>query len=118
MPRLHSAIGAASSPKASTHPTVAHRSTTGLRWIRRARWAALIAAWALVYAAGARGEAAPAYEGFDYPVGTPYSGLTGGTNFVRIASNVASTVAPGTLSDPTGTLLTSGNHLEGSGTLL
>ena len=128
MPRLYPATRGASSTMLLTQPTVTSLPAIALHfmspvWPRRViRGAALVAAWVLVFAASARVEAAPAYEGFDYPVGTQHSGLTGGTNFMRVASDAASTVAPGSLSDPTGTLLTSGNHLEGptgtAGTLL
>src|SRR4051812_33653850 len=91
---LHSAIGGASSAEPFAHRAVAHGSTTEFRWMRRAQRAAAIAAWALVYATCSRVEAASAYEGFDYPVGTQRSGLTGGANFLPVSSNAESIVAP------------------------
>src|SRR5687768_141431 len=57
---------------------------------------------------------AAAYEGFDYPVRTAPATWTGGTGFASgwSTSNGLPTVAAGSLSDPTGTLATSGNRIE------
>ena len=57
---------------------------------------------------------AAAYEGFDYPVRAAPSTWTGGTGFASgwTTSNTFPNVAAGSLSDPTGTLATSGNRVE------
>ena len=60
---------------------------------------------------------ASVYEGFEYAAGTPVGGLTGGTGFRSSRwgeSNGVAVVRPGSLTDPTGTLLTTGNHIEGT----
>ena len=65
----------------------------------------------------ARGDA---YEGFDYPAGRDIP-MSGGSGFAprtgssgQVPWSIAATVAPGSLSDPTGTLATTGNHLTPS----
>ena len=61
---------------------------------------------------------AGAYEGFDYPVGpAPREGLTGGSGFRTgwlLSEHQRQSIVAGSLSDPTGTLLTTGNHLRGA----
>lgn len=58
---------------------------------------------------------AAAYEGFDYPVRAAPATWTGGTGFPAgwVTSNTFPVVTAGSLSDPTGTLATSGNRVEG-----
>jgi hypothetical protein len=58
--------------------------------------------------------AATAYDGFDYPVGTPNTAWNGGSGFGgRWIPEVQGQIAAGSLSDPTNTLATSGNHADG-----
>jgi hypothetical protein len=76
---------------------------------------AIVVVCGSAFAISGTAEAAPAYEGFDYPIGTKHANFTGGTGFRPSSGSAASTVAPGSLSDPTGTLLTSGGHIEGTG---
>ena len=110
MQRPHPTIGGASP---ATSFSQAMRSLREKRSpaSRMRRFLGVVAACALSCLLPERAEAA-SYDGFDYPVGTPYASLTGGTNFTPF-STFTSTVAPGSLPDPTGTLLTSGNRLEG-----
>ena len=62
-----------------------------------------------------RAGAAAAYEGFDYPVGTPTTNWNGGNGFAgRWIQEVQGQIAPGSLSDPTNTLATTGNHADGN----
>ena len=62
-----------------------------------------------------RAHAASAYEGFDYPVGTPNNVWLGGSGLQpRRLHEFRGAIAAGSLSDPTGTLATSGNRVEGN----
>jgi hypothetical protein len=61
---------------------------------------------------------AAAYEGFDYPVGAMPANSSAGNGFLAgwsYTNGVAPGVVAGSLSDPTGTLLTSGNHVAAPG---
>ena len=60
---------------------------------------------------------AAAYEGFDYPLGTLGENRFGGYGFRDYwrAGTDRTEIVAGSLSDPTGTLLTSGNHVSGEG---
>ena len=65
--------------------------------------------FALLAPAGrARGDA---YEGFDYPAGPASAPLNSGTGFLGSWPG-GTPIAAGSLADPTGTLATTGNHLD------
>ena len=71
---------------------------------------------ALLLASASTFARAAAYEGFDYPVGpATREGLTGGSGFRTgwLISEPQTSIVADSLSDPTGTLLTTGNHLRG-----
>src|SRR5687767_8743254 len=57
---------------------------------------------------------ADAYDGFDYAPGTA-GPQNGGTGFVAGSRWQFATVVAGSLSDPSGTLVTSGNRIETTG---
>ena len=78
----------------------------------------LVACLAVTLAARFAGAAA--YEGFDYPVGPNTAPLRGGSGFVDGTTSdtpngwrPGAIMAAGSLTDPTGTLATTGNHLTG-----
>jgi hypothetical protein len=56
-----------------------------------------------------------AYEPFDYAPGTPKTNWSGGSGFINKWQADGGSIVAGSLTDPTGTLATSGNHAEGSG---
>ena len=94
------------------NPTVA-------RFSLRRPLAVVLLAVVSVGALRPRGAAAAGVESFNYPVG-PLSGANGGSGFATpwVAYNdsvapFAGRVVAGSLSDPTGLLATSGNHVEG-----
>lgn len=75
----------------------------------------------LAFLAIAQPAGADAYEGFDYPTG-PDVNMNGGSGFAPNGPFLGwladGTIVAGSLSNPGGTLATSGNHVEGRGVSL
>jgi hypothetical protein len=103
--------GAAMPRTPSSRSSEIGRNPIGLR---AARLFTPLAACLFCALVSRRAGAVPAYEGFDYPANTPGSGWTGGSGFADAWRNTTGgQIVAGSLSDPTGTLMTSGNRVDG-----